>query len=140
MKIGVVGCGFVGDAVANGFEQGNAEVLRYDVQKDRCNCNHNGLVSADLIFVCVPAPTSRSTGRVDTRWLEEALHELTNYRERDGIVVIKSTIPPIQLRGLINQFPGRYVYNPEFLSAKTAREDFLNLDTIVLGFDNRHRL
>ena len=52
----------------------------------------------------------------------------------DNIVVIKSTIIPGTTRSLVNEFEDlNFVFNPEFLTERHAKYDFLNQARIVLG-------
>ena len=53
MKLGIVGKGFVGSAVANGFDQ---DVEQFIVDPNLNNNTLNDLVNFDppLTFVCVP--------------------------------------------------------------------------------------
>lgn len=46
-------------------------------------------------------------------------------------MVVKSTLLPYELGGLLGN--PRIVYNPEFLNARTANDDFKNQEVIFLG-------
>ena len=52
-----------------------------------------------------------------------------------GIVVIKSTVEPMTTEHFSNLFPKlEFVHNPEFLTARTAYQDFHNQRHVVIGF------
>ena len=50
-----------------------------------------------------------------------------------GIFVCKSTVEPGTSNDLAKKYGIKIIHNPEFLSAKTAFEDFHNQKHIVLG-------
>ena len=53
-KIGIVGLGFVGDALKNGFEF--LGVSNIAVHDPRLNTSINSVDDCDVVFVCVPTP------------------------------------------------------------------------------------
>ena len=54
MKIGVIGNGFVGSAIASGFSRCNVKV--FDKNPDLSTHSLKEVVSQDFVFVCVPTP------------------------------------------------------------------------------------
>jgi nucleotide sugar dehydrogenase len=66
-------------------------------------------------------------GSVNSTILDNVMRYLLEYR--NGIVIIKSTITP----NLVKKYPSSVVYNPEFLTEKAAKEDFVNCQFHVLG-------
>jgi UDPglucose 6-dehydrogenase len=132
--IGVVGLGFVGEAVQRGFETSHI-VFTYDIVKECTEQSLDNLVKkTEIIFIAVPTPMNVD-GACDTRIVESVLTKIANvpvpYRP---ICVIKSTIPPGTSERLAHQFPNlTIVFNPEFLTEKNYIEDFKNQPYIVLG-------
>jgi len=132
MKIGVIGRGFVGGAITTGFESQGHEVLVHDT---KLNTKIEDVVSAPLLYICVPTPSSED-GSCNTDIVESVLRELSelNY---NGYVCVKSTIVPgttERFRELFNNLKISFV--PEFLREKTAVEDFLyNNNVLVIGSD-----
>ena len=54
-SIGVVGNGFVGGAVVNGF--GTYCIVNvFDSDPDRCYNTYNETIFSDIVFVCLPTP------------------------------------------------------------------------------------
>ena len=52
----------------------------------------------------------------------------------DNIIIIKSTVIPGTTRKYIEKYPNlNIVFNPEFLTERTARLDFINAARIVIG-------
>jgi UDPglucose 6-dehydrogenase len=137
--VGVVGCGFVGDAVAHAFE-GVAEVLRHDTVPERSTGTLEDMGrDAHFIFVCVPTPTSKKTGAIDLTILDSVLFKINSGRKRvRQVVIVKSTVVPGTMEEREARYPNmRLAYNPEFLTERTARSDFLTPSRIVVGASKR---
>ncbi len=130
MKIGVIGRGFVGGAITNGFENQGHEVLVHDT---KLNTKIENVLESRLLYICVPTPSSED-GSCNTDIVESVLIELSelNY---DGSVCIKSTIVPGTTQKFRQQFNNLNIsFVPEFLREKTAVEDFLyNNNVLVIG-------
>ncbi len=137
-KIGIVGSGFVGGAIIKSFESKGVSVLIYD--KFKSIGNLESLLSTDVIFLCLPTPYVDGHG-FDIAALQEVLGFLSNpadaYKRYQGLVVIKSTIEPGTTKLLSEAYHLNICHNPEFLTARTAFEDFDNQKHIVIG---QHRL
>ena len=92
MKLGIIGKGFVGSAVANGFD---IDVDQFVVDPLINDNTIIDLVNYDppLLFVCVPTPEQETHMDVDVSIARDVLAELEKLKYK-GIVVIKSTITP----------------------------------------------
>lgn len=120
--IGIIGYGFVGQAVAKGFPK--TPILVSDPKYNELSIQHICSQSPEAIFVCVPTPTDDSNYET----LKSVLTEI-NYLGYKGLVVVKSTILPHHLEGF------DVILNPEFLSRKTADNDFINPPFVLFGGD-----
>ena len=132
LKLGIIGCGFVGSAVSNGF---NKDTDQFVVDPKHNDNTIEQLVSnfdPPLLFICVPTPKQDSHMDVDVSYVRSVLQDLekNNYK---GIAVIKSTITPDHLTKMKKDFNLKIVYNPEFLTEANAFDDFLNPKMQVLG-------
>ena len=117
----VVGCGFVGEAVAKSLEEDEQKVVRIDPKlNDYQIKDYLGNIQAAI--VCVPTPTV--DGKCDDSIVRKVIDEL-----RDTPTMLKSTVPP----HLVEQYPENVVYSPEFLRASSADEDFKNQKYMILG-------
>ena len=128
MKIGIVGYGFVGKAVDYGFKR-DIEKIIIDPKLDTSISNlksHN----PEFIFICVPTPMN-SDGDQDSSIIEKVLDEI-NKDYSESVVIVKSTVLPSIIEKLSKSHK-HFVYNPEFLREKTANEDFVNADSLILG-------
>lgn len=131
MKIGIIGQGFVGNAVYMKFKK-YFDVNTYDIDESKCNSSFKNLLEkSKIIFICLPTPMNKD-GSCNITIVEETLKKLN--KKKNLIVVIKSTIPP----GTTSYFNNIYknlsvVFNPEFLTERNAVNDFENQDRIILG-------
>ena len=126
-NIGIVGFGFVGQAVCNAFNSEawvvDPAILNNDIS-DFYNENRDG-EDLDVIFICVPTPMLPN-GDIDASIVQECVKTLL--ANTMATIVIKSTVTP-------NQIPSdlRVVYNPEFLTEANAEDDFIKAKLHVLG-------
>tara|TARA_B000000565_G_scaffold237714_2_gene200126 strand:+ start:109 stop:945 length:837 start_codon:yes stop_codon:yes gene_type:complete len=135
MNIGIIGQGFVGNAVYQKLKK-YYKVFTYDVQAKLCNSDlETVLERCKIIFVCLPTPMNKD-GSCNLDILESTLSEINKAsRDVEGrIVIIKSTIIPgstdkFQLK---NQYID-IVFNPEFLTEANAVDDFENQTRLLLG-------
>tara|TARA_B100001248_G_C27395378_1_gene465184 strand:- start:3676 stop:4527 length:852 start_codon:yes stop_codon:yes gene_type:complete len=128
MKIGIVGYGFVGKALANGLRN-NVQTCLID---PKLKTSVGDLVdfNPDAIFLCLPTPMS-DDGNQDISILKMVLEELKSYKI-NSLIVIKSTVLPENIEVIENIYTN-FVYNPEFLREKHANDDFINSKLIVFG-------
>ncbi len=136
-NIGIIGNGFVGSAIAAGFAL-HTNVMIYD--KDPSRSTHtlqNVLEECEFIFVGVPTPmVSVENGEIDLTILDAVMEEIDqlNNHQHDNIIIIKSTVIPGTTQRYINKYPNlNIIFNPEFLTERSARLDFINASRIVLG-------
>ena len=131
--IGIVGNGFVGNAVYQNFrDKTNCKV--YDVDKNRSLNTLDEVINEDFIFVCLPTPM-RSGGECDLSILDDFFESLPdpNFAHVTGTFVIKSTVPVGTTRKYYEQF--NVIHNPEFLTARNAIKDFANSERNIVGGD-----
>jgi|TARA_Y100000590_G_scaffold15147_1_gene18204 UDPglucose 6-dehydrogenase len=134
MKIGIVGQGYVGTAIKEGFKN-HYELETYDkYDESKTTCDLKQLVwGCEVIFVCVPTPMD-SNGSCHTGIVESVIKEIDTYANGLQIVVIKSTVSPGTTDRLNKKYTGvNVIFNPEFLSEANFIEDFKNQTRIVLG-------
>tara|TARA_X000001382_G_scaffold116654_1_gene95955 strand:- start:1645 stop:2478 length:834 start_codon:yes stop_codon:yes gene_type:complete len=134
--IGIIGQGFVGNAVYQKFKN-FYDVLTYDLDKEKCNSTLDDLIfKSETIFVCLPTPMNKD-GSCDTSILNQSLSNIdliADNLETRRTIIIKSTIPP----GTTDKFNKQYstlniVFNPEFLTERNAIKDFENQNRIIIG-------
>lgn len=146
-KIGVIGNGFVGGALIQGFMLVVDDILVHDANPSRSTHSIQQIVEqCRAIFVSVPTPMYES-GECDVSIVDGVIREIDriskNLRNKilDQVVVIRSTIVPGTMESLSQKYPGlRLVFNPEFLTERRARLDFINSARIVLGSDSEEAM
>lgn len=132
MKIGIIGLGYVGGSVRNWFDQPAQKrkhhLFLYDKFKNIGSIEE--VNRADIIFIAVPTPFIPGKGYDDSA-VRESIANV-----RDGkIIVLKSTIMPRSTEIFQKKWPKKTIlFNPEFLRAKTAHEDFLKPDRQIVGY------
>jgi UDPglucose 6-dehydrogenase len=140
-NIGIIGNGFVGSAIAAGFAL-HAKVRVFDKdQKKSIDSLFDVVNFSDIVFVSVPTPmTHVEGGKIDLKIMDSVFDEIVSLEKLDKfsfddvIFVIKSTVTPGTTARYQQKYPGlRIVFNPEFLTERSARLDFINASRIVLG-------
>src|SRR6056300_1445975 len=133
LRIGIVGHGFVGQAVDSAFTHPEIEKFYVDPK--------HGTTIDDLVewqphvsFITAPTPMSDS-GFVDASIIEDATLKLLEHTE--GGVVVKSTITPDIVDRLYSSVfeddLKRLTINPEFLTESSSKEAFVNAEYHIIG-------
>lgn len=149
ITIAIIGLGFVGSAMYKSFSnkitefgyESKYKIIGYDKYKQNDNnASINECLKSDIIFLSLPTVYDAQTKNYDISPLIEWCELLHNNIYR-GIIVIKSTI----CIGTTNELSHKYqeltfAHNPEFLTARTAYEDFHNQKHIVLGISNNKKI
>ena len=128
MKVAIIGYGFVGKALENGFKE-NVETFLVD-PKLKTEINELNSFLPEIIFICVPTPMN-DDGTQMISILKDVISKISKLTV-SPLVVIKSTVLPMHLSN-IEKLGLKYIYNPEFLREKYANEDFINSELILFG-------
>jgi nucleotide sugar dehydrogenase len=138
MNIGIIGNGFVGSALIHGFILHVDNIYIHDKDPKRSTHSIETLAnSSNIVFVCVPTPMFES-GECDLSIVTSVIEDLSQYEcIKNKVIVIKSTVVPGTTENLALKYPNlNFVFNPEFLTERKARLDFINASRIVLGSNN----
>ncbi|TSC86725.1 MAG: Uncharacterized protein G01um10147_806 [Microgenomates group bacterium Gr01-1014_7] len=140
INLGIIGYGFVGQAVANGFNVASAgkDTIRYyDKFKDTAPLEEV-IKKSEFIFICLPTPMKEDEEGIDLSIINDSMKEVTKFTNgTDKIIVIKSTVIPGTTTSLEKEYPkSQFAFNPEFLTEANFLEDFLNADRTVIGANN----
>ena len=140
-KIGMIGKGFVGSAVEFGFSAQtgcDVELRSYDIDPLKCTHTLKEVVNGtDVVFISVPTP-SNPDGSMHLDILESVLSDISDVYEDGSIILIRSTVTPGTTRKLQNKFNLPIVFNPEFLTERSAKFDFINQARFILGGAPKH--
>lgn len=140
-KLGIIGYGIVGQALAYGFSQpeikNKYEIRFYDKYKDTDSLE-SVVSGSEFIFICLPTPMKEDESGIDLSIIEGSVAEITKYTNgTDKVIVIKSTVVPGTTASLEKKYPkSNFAMNPEFLTEANYLEDFLTADRTVVGANN----
>ena len=130
MKVGVLGNGFVGEAISFAFSS-IADMYVYDTDSSRCLNDLESVHYCDFVFVCVPTPMYED-GSQDLSYVESAFEKASD----KPIYILKSTVLPGTTEGLSKKYPNfKIIFSPEFLTERSAKLDMLTQSRIILGGD-----
>lgn len=136
-RIGILGFGMVGKAIEFSFGLTH-NIKIYDPKYPELNTLKDVIVQ-DYIFICVPTPMQKN-GRIDLSILDDVIDKLAKIItiKHQPIIIIKSTIIP----GTTKKYQQKYsylnfVFNPEFLTERNSKLDFINTARIILGGDKK---
>lgn len=132
MKIGIIGQGFVGNAIYQKFKN-FYDIKTYDLDTSKCNSTEDEIIkSCKIIFVCLPTPMN-SDGSCNTNTVESVIKKI-NKKTKNKIVVIKSTVIPGTTNLLNKKYKNLSIcFNPEFLTERNSVNDYNNQNRIILG-------
>ena len=137
-NFGIIGMGFLGTAITHGFGL-HANIKIHDKFKD-FDTLEDVVRHADFIWMCLPTPMNMQTGEIDLSILEENLdkiHDMVDKRD-DKIIIIKSTVVPGTTFRFARQYPKlNFTMNPEFLTARNNKLDFICASRIIIGADDK---
>ncbi len=128
MKVAIIGYGFVGKALSDGFLD-SVEVLKID-PKLGSQVNEISKFKPEVIFICLPTPMNDDSSQ-DISIIKEVMEEIL-LLDINSLVVLKSTILPDNIQEL-SKLNDEFIYNPEFLREKHAKDDFINSSLIIFG-------
>ncbi len=126
-KIGIIGVGMVGGALARVLPQ----PLLYDKYKKIGSIKE--INQAGIIFICLPTPFDEKKG-FDLSYVRDALKLIKGNK----IIVIKSTILPGTTEMLQKKYPRhKILFNPEFLTEESADQDMRYPDRQIVGYTRK---
>lgn len=129
-KIGIIGLGFVGNAIRSSYiDSPFVELVEIDADpKKNCTGRYEDLHDASAVFVCVPSPQNQD-GSCN---VDPLISTLANLKDFKGVIISKVTAPPSVYENLQTQYPN-LVHVPEFLTAVNAVKDYLSGTFTIIG-------
>lgn len=130
-KIGIVGNGFVGNALYQVFNA-KYETKIFDIVKEKSINTLEEVLNTDIIFVCLPTPMKYAEGGECNLSIINTFFD--NLGSSKSLFVVKSTVPVGTVKKIKQKHPNlKIIHNPEFLTAINAVQDFKNSDRNILG-------
>ena len=108
MKVGIIGFGFVGNALFKGMKK-SVDIIKID---PKLGTDINDLISfePDFVFISVPTPMN-DDGAQDLSILNSVFDQIKD-SQLNTTLILKSTVTPENLHHLEKKL--EFVYNPEF--------------------------
>lgn len=116
MKVGIVGCGFIGSALRDWLISHNSDVEIF--VSDPMKGFFDDLSAIDIAFISIHIPTEMD-GTQDLTTLKEIIRNLPNVP-----IFIRTTLIPGTTRLLAEETGKEVHFLPEFLTERTAYSDF----------------
>jgi UDPglucose 6-dehydrogenase len=127
-KVGVIGNGFVGEAISFAFST-VSDLYVYDSNPLKSLDNLQSVHNCDFVFVCVPTPMFED-GSQDLSYVESTFEKANT----KPVYILKSTVLPGTTEMLSKKYPNfKIIFSPEFLTERTAKLDMLTQSRIILG-------
>ena len=141
-KIGIIGNGFVGSSVAHGFSSNTGcdveDVKIYDKENSKSTHTLSEVVNdSEYIFLSVPTPMNED-GSISLDIVYDVFEDINRVidykKDIQPIILLRSTVTPGTTTKIQSNYPKmNIVFNPEFLTERSAKLDFINQSRIVLG-------
>lgn len=137
-NIGIIGYGFVGKAVREGFSTTSGadyNIRIYDKNPLLATHDLNEVVNdSDFVFISVPTP-SKKNGDIDLSIVEQVFKDINEIKKNNkATFLLRSTIVPGTTEKLAKKYPTiKIVFNPEFLTERSAAFDFMSQTRVILG-------
>lgn len=150
-KVGFVGLGKLGMPVYEVMKEKYEVVDGWDPANPQPGIDslHEACVGKDIIFIAVPTPHEKSydgsvpsyelpTKDFDYSTVIDVLKELNMFLTKKTIVCLISTVLPGTIQFKLKQHCEnfRLIYNPYLIGMGTVKEDFLNPEMMIIGFEN----
>lgn len=137
--IGVIGIGVLGNAICETFTKHRLkdDIVIKQFDKYKAIGKLEDVLECSFIFLCLPTLFNKDLKSYDISEINNVCCELVkcNYM---GIVVVKSTVEPGTCEMLNSKYKElQMIHNPEFLTARTAVDDFANQKHIILGMTSQ---
>jgi len=126
IKVGIIGCGFVGGALKTWIEENNAENCEVYVSDPPKGMNDD-LSQIDIAFLQIHVPTE-DDGTQDLTLMTKLIKGLPNVP-----VFVRTTILPGTSDKLSKETGHQVCYMPEFLTERTHLEDFRKQTMVFTG-------
>lgn len=137
-RIGIIGFGIVGQALAFGFSQPEIKnrytITVYDKYKESSSLK-NVIETSEFIFLCLPTPMKADESGIDLSIIDATVTQIASMTDNtDKIIIIKSTVVPGTTAKLEKKHPHtNFCFNPEFLTEANYLDDFVNADRTIIG-------
>lgn len=133
MNIGIIGVGFVGGTTAEVLGKAH-NIIKYDLYKPPFQ-DPEPLKESEAVFICVDTPMKLS-GEIDSSSIYNSMETLTRVTKDCSqlpLVIIRSTAVSGTSDEIEKNYRFNVAFNPEFLREKSALQDMLSANRIIIG-------
>ena len=131
-NIGIIGFGFIGKAITHGMYL-HFNIKIYDKYNNIYDTLENTVNKSRYLFIGVPTPMN-TDGSQDLSNIDDAIKSIVKIAKSEKIIILKSTIIPGTTSKYAKKYPDhKFVFNPEFLTERQSKLDFINPARIILG-------
>jgi len=131
-RIGIIGFGFLGRALAHGFVL-HANIKIYDKYDNTYDTLEETVNQSDYIFDGVPTPMN-DDGSQDLSNINDAVSNIVRVANAPKIIILRSTVVPGTTRLIADKYTDHnFIFFPEFLTERTAKLDFINPARLIFG-------
>lgn len=125
----IIGYGRIGQAVDHLFSIGRW------FDRNGSNITLEEAAQQRYIFICLPTPTVN--GKCFTDDIIAIIKQIRDYAAGQNVFIVKSTVSPGTCKHIMEKLDISWVvYNPEFLTGDTWKEDMENPGMVVIGAEN----
>jgi len=152
--VGIIGVGYVGQALVRALLSAGYQTYGYDIDKDKLrSIDHKyfrpttdirNFENCDVICICVPTPLDRNR-KPDLNCLRQASSDVASLQRQGQLVIVESTVAPGTLRTFVlpifegsGKKCGRDFYlaiSPERVDPGNTRFTIKNTPKVVGGID-----
>jgi len=133
-KVGIIGFGFVGRALAHGFGC-VADIKIYDKYNNICDSIEDTVGQSEYIFVAVPTPVGENNEQ-DLSNIDDVVSLIVRLGNNRKTIIFKSTLIPGTTRNYAEKYSEHdFIFCPEFLTEQNYKLDFINTSRIIIGGD-----
>lgn len=139
-NVGVIGWGFVGQATGKGLGTSKKnKIFVYDKYRVSKLTLEDVVAKSEFIYVCVPTPMFSDYSGMSMAIVEEVAGQIAKIAKgTNKIVIVKSTVLPGTVAGLIKKYPKvNWAMNPEFLTQSNSNYDFMHPMRTVIGASSK---
>ena len=134
MNVGIIGYGIVGSALGELLKKKH-KVFAFDLNK-ALHARQDVYDNCRYLFFCVPTPQLK-TGGLDMSIMDEAIDHAAAVC-KDKFFVLRSTVRVGYTEGRqAKDKNNRYIFNPEFLVERRAKECTANPELLIAGAASR---
>lgn len=158
-KVGIIGMGYVGSALAEAVVKAKFTTIGFDIDKKKINSinslnqkklsatvNSSKIKECHIICICIPTPITKSK-KPDLSILKRVLTNVSKYLQKSQLIIVESSVAPGITRNLVLPALEKskmrvgadffLAFSPERIDPGNQKFNIHNTPKIVSGFDKK---